>query len=171
MREWLFLALANGLPRLAVSDRVRWILYRMAGMRILGRCTIYGPLTIRPLGGARNITIGAKTFLNTEIRFGSRGAVTIGRRCRIGPRVCFETAGHGTHVGADGRRGSSAHPIAVGDNVWIGCGAIITGGVSIGENAVVAAGAVVVRDVPPGAVVGGVPARLIKREDAPRDGD
>ena len=51
--------------------------------------------------------------------------------------------------------------ITVGDNVWIGCGVIITGGVTIGDNAVVAAGSVVIRDVAANTVVGGVPARLL----------
>ena len=165
MREFLFLALANHLPRLDISDKLRWLLYRLAGLRIQGRCTIYGPLTIRPLGACRNIAIGRKTFLNTDIRLGARAPVSIGQRCLIGPRVCFETVSHGTRVNPDGRRGSTALPIKVGDNVWIGCGAIISGGVSIGENAVVAAGAVVVKDVPANAVVGGVPARLIRQID------
>jgi acetyltransferase-like isoleucine patch superfamily enzyme len=162
MRELFFLTLANNLPRLALSDRIRWLLFRMAGMRIEGRCTIYGPLTIRPLGACKNINIGRKTFLNTEIRFGAKAEVTIGERCRIAPRVCFETVGHGTRLDQNGRRGSSALPITVGDDVWIGCGAIIIGGVTIGDGAVVAAGAVVVKDIPANTMVGGVPARLIK---------
>lgn len=162
MRELVFLTLAHNLPRLALSDKLRWLLYRMAGMRIKGRCTIYGPLTIRPLGACKNICIGRKTFLNTEIRFGAKAVVTIGESCRIGPRVCFETVGHGTSIDTTGHRGSSSKPIRVGDNVWIGCGAIIIGGTTIGDGAVVAAGAVVTRDVPAHTIVGGVPARPIK---------
>ena len=53
--------------------------------------------------------------------------------------------------------------IAIGKNVWIGANATITSGVTIGDNAIVAAGAVVTRDVPANTVVGGVPARVIKR--------
>lgn len=162
MRELLFLALANGLPRLRVSDRIRWVFYRLAGLGIEGRCTIYGPLTIRPLGASRNIAIGRNSFLNTEIRFGCRAMVKIGRRCQIGPGVFFETVSHGIRINEQGRRGSSAMAITVGDNVWIGCGVIITGGVTIGDNAVVAAGSVVIRDVAANTVVGGVPARLLK---------
>ena len=52
--------------------------------------------------------------------------------------------------------------IHVGNDVWIGTGAIILGGVSIGDGAIIAAGAVVVKDIPPYAIVGGVPARIIR---------
>ena len=66
--------------------------------------------------------------------------------------------------------------IRIGDNVWIGAKATITRGVTIGDNAVVGANAVVTRDVPENAVVGGVPAKVIRfangREPAsiPRQG-
>ncbi|MBQ9060107.1 MAG: sugar O-acetyltransferase, partial [Firmicutes bacterium] len=56
-------------------------------------------------------------------------------------------------------------PIRIGKKVWIGAGAVITSGVTIGDNAVVAAGAVVNRDVEAGTIVGGVPAKFIKRID------
>lgn len=54
-------------------------------------------------------------------------------------------------------------PIHIGKNVWIGANATVTAGVTIGDNAVVAAGAVVTKDVPADTVVGGVPARIIKK--------
>lgn len=53
--------------------------------------------------------------------------------------------------------------VKIGDHVWIGSNATILSGVSIGEWSVVAAGAVVTKDVPPMTVVGGVPARVIKK--------
>jgi len=161
--EAIFLTLANHLPRLRISDRLRWRLYRLAGMRIAGRCVIWGPLTVRPLGGARNIAIGAGTFVNTNIRFGvPRERVTLGSNVQVGPNVSFETVSHGLVYVPEQGRGDIVRPITVEDEVWIGAGVIITGGVRIGRGAVVAAGAVVTRDVPAGTVVGGVPARIIR---------
>jgi acetyltransferase-like isoleucine patch superfamily enzyme len=57
--------------------------------------------------------------------------------------------------------------VRVGNNVWIGYGAQILRGVTVGDNAIVGASAVVTRDVPANAVVGGVPARLIRMREAP----
>ena len=60
---------------------------------------------------------------------------------------------------------ASAVPVIVEDNVVIGANAVVLEGCRVGEGAVVAAGAVVVSDVPPGVVVAGVPARIIKQKD------
>lgn len=164
MRELIFLTLANNLPRSRLSDRVRPVLYRCAGIRIVGRCSIWGPLVVRPLGGARNISIGEGTFLNTYIRFGvPQAPVTIGRNVQVGPNVGFETVSHGLVYRPGVGRGDIVRPIVIEDEVWIGAGAIVLGGVTVGRGAVVAAGAVVGHDVEPRTVVGGVPARLIKR--------
>lgn len=57
---------------------------------------------------------------------------------------------------------SNERPVVIGNDVWIGHGAFIKGGVTIGDGAIVAAHAVVTKDVPPYAIVGGVPARIIK---------
>lgn len=90
-----------------------------------------------------------------------RGGLTLGQNVLIGPGATLVTGDH------DFRRTDLAtldqeytgRPIVVGDDVWIGAQATILGGVTVGDRAVVAAGAVVNRDVAPGQVVGGVPAR------------
>lgn len=69
MRELIFLTLANHLPRLKISDELRYIILGWAGLRIGGRCTVWGPVTIRPIGGAQNVHIGKGIFINTDIRF------------------------------------------------------------------------------------------------------
>lgn len=159
----MFLALGNWLPRLSVSDRHRWRLYRMAGVQMEGAVSFPGAIRVRPIGGARNITIGRDTFVNTDCSFGCPVAsVHIGGRAQVGPGVSFETVNHGLAYEPNRGRGASHQPIVVEDEVWIGAGAILTPGVRIGRGAVVMAGAVVTKDVAPGAAVGGVPARVIK---------
>lgn len=147
-----------------VFDRIRFIIYRLAGLTIRGRCMIWGPLTIRPIGGAKNIEIGNGTFINTEIRFGvPTDKVIIGENVLIGPRVMFETVNHGLAYVPGKGRGGWSKPIVVEDEVWIGGGSIITQGVTIGRGSVVAAGAVVTKDVEKNTVVGGVPAKFIQK--------
>lgn len=167
MRELLFLSIANHLPRMKVFDDYRYLLLKLAGIEIGGRCQVWGPLTIRPIGGAKNIKIGKGSFLNTEIRFGVPDAsVTIGENVQIGPRVLFETVDHGLVFKPNEGRGAWSKPIVVQDEVWVGAGAIITQGVTIGRGAVVAAGSVVNKDVDAHTVVGGVPAKFLRPTEA-----
>lgn len=164
MRESFFLFLANHLPRFAFFDKVRFILYCLAGMKVKGKSMIWGPLIIRPLGGARNIEIGKDVFINTDIRFGvPKDKVIIGNRVQIGPKVMFETVSHGLVYREGVGRGTSTKPIIVEDEVWIGGGSIITQGVKIGKGAVVAAGSLVNSDVEQMTLVGGVPAKVIRK--------
>jgi len=164
IKELFFLALANSLPRLRIIDEYRFVLYRLAGLKVNGKALIWGPLRIRPVGGAKNIEIGEGTFINTDIRFGvPDDNVVIGRNVLIGPGVMFETVNHGlVHIPGQGR-GGSTKPIKVEDEVWVGAGVIVTQGITIGRGAVVAAGAVVTKDVEPFTIVGGVPAKFIRR--------
>ena len=166
LREEIFLVLANHLPRLRIFDRNRYVLLRWAGVEIAGSANILGPWTLRPIGSARNISIGAGCFLNTEIRFCCPvETVTIGNRVMIGPRVSFETVSHGLlYRKGEGRRNEHA-AIVVDDEAWIGAGVIVLQGVTIGKGAVVAAGAVVTNDVQPFTLVGGVPARILRTLD------
>jgi maltose O-acetyltransferase len=163
IQEAVFLTLANHFSRLKFLDRRRYLFYRWSGIKIKGKCSIFGPLAIRPIGKASNIEIGKGTFLNSEIRFGCpRDKVIIGDNCHIAARVCFETVSHGLKYDSVKGRGAHSKPIVIKDRVWIGCGAIILQGVTIGEDSVVAAGAVVTKDVPPKTIYGGVPAKFIK---------
>jgi acetyltransferase-like isoleucine patch superfamily enzyme len=166
LRDLIFVPIANHLPRLRLSDSIRWIVYRWAGVRIAGRSTIRGPLLIQPPGAASHVSIGSRCFINSVTRFAvPRATVTIGNDVQIGAMVCFETVNHGLdYVPGRGRTDEDA-PIVVEDGVWIGTGVIVTPGVRIGRGAVIAAGAVVASDVPPFTVVGGVPARTIRRLD------
>lgn len=107
----------------------------------------------------KNITIGKNVFINSGCHFQDWGGITIGDDTLIGSYVVFATINHEKNPYG---RGNIPSPIAIGKRVWIGSHATILPGVTIGDNAIVAAGAVVAKDVPENAVVGGVPAKIIK---------
>lgn len=112
----------------------------------------------------QNIHVGRNVFINACCQFQDQGGIFIGDDCLIGHSVVMATLNHGLKPSE--RQSLTHKPIRIGRDVWIGAHATILGGVVIGDNAVVAAGAVVNRDVPADTVVGGVPARVIKRIDA-----
>lgn len=109
----------------------------------------------------RNIRLGRDVFINAGCKFQDQGGIYLGDRVLVGQNVVLATLNHGMEPS---RRGDlHPAPIRIGNGVWIGANATVLPGVTIGDGAVVAAGAVVTRDVPPLTVVGGVPARVIKK--------
>jgi maltose O-acetyltransferase len=109
-----------------------------------------------------NIALGRKVYFNFNCVVLDVAPVTIGNGVLFGPAVQVYTAMH--PMGADERRRGleSGRPIAIGDDVWIGGGAILCPGVTIGPRAVIGAGAVVTRDVPADVFAAGNPCRVIR---------
>jgi len=110
-----------------------------------------------------SIRIGAGTFVNYGLMALDVAAITIGEDVQIGPNVQLLTPTHPVEPGPRRDKWEAAKPIVIGDNVWLGGGAIVLAGVTIGENSVVGAGAVVTKDVPANVVVAGNPARILRR--------
>jgi maltose O-acetyltransferase len=115
-----------------------------------------------------HVTIGARTFVNYDCVLLDVARISIGASCQIATCVQLLTATH--PIDPEPRRlgWESARPITLEDNVWLGGGVIVCPGVTIGANTVVGAGAVVTRDLPPGVVAAGNPAR-VQREIGDRD--
>ncbi len=115
------------------------------------------------------VSIGAKTVLGQECTISAFQHVSIGRECVIADRVMLIDFDHGTvEVDRPVRlQGIYKRDVRVGNNVWVGYGACILRGVTVGDNAVIGTNAVVTRDVPANAVVGGVPARVIRMREEP----
>lgn len=121
------------------------------------------------------VTVGNESYGELNIiAFNNKSSLVIGTYCSIAPNVQFILdADHQSNIAStypfkvallksEKMEAVSKGDIIVDDDVWIGHGATIMSGVHIGQGAVVAAGAVVTKDVPPYAIVGSVPARIIK---------
>ncbi len=116
------------------------------------------------------VRIGAKTVMGQECTISAFEHVSIGRECVIADRVMLIDFDHGmVEVERPVRlQGIYKRAVRVGHNCWVGYGACVLRGVTIGDNCVLGTSAVVTRDVPDNAVVGGVPARILRMRDAPR---
>jgi len=125
-----------------------------AGSAIGAECFVHGPVVL-----GRNVTLNPRVTVD-----GGRGGVHIGDDTRIATGVTIFAFDHGIAAGTLVREQRvRSRGVRIGADVWIGANAGITDGVTIGDGAVVGMGAVVTRDVPPGCVVAGVPARVIGR--------
>jgi maltose O-acetyltransferase len=110
----------------------------------------------------RHIRVGDDVFINFQCVILDCAPVTIGERVLIGPGVHIYAATHPTdpEVRRTGRE--LALPVTIGDDVWIGGGAVICPGVTIGSRSTIGAGSVVLRDVPSGVVAAGNPCRVLR---------
>jgi acetyltransferase-like isoleucine patch superfamily enzyme len=117
------------------------------------------------------VEIGAKTVLGQECTISAYQHVRIGEQCVIADRAMFIDFDHGVvEVERPIRlQGIYKRDVEVGNNVWIGYGACILRGVRVGDNSVIGTNSVVTKDVPANAVVGGIPARVLRMREAPKN--
>jgi acetyltransferase-like isoleucine patch superfamily enzyme len=115
------------------------------------------------------VIIGDKTVLGQECTISAYKHVRIGEQCVIADRAMFIDFDHGiVEVERTIReQGIYKREVDVGSNVWIGYGACVLRGVQVGDNAVIGTNSVVTADVPANAVVGGIPAKVIRMREAP----
>ncbi len=148
-------ALRRAWYRRAVGATIR----RGAGVHLGCRVWFYGPGQVRRDG----LRLGARTRINRDCCLDARGPLWIGDDVSVSPEVAILTASHRL---AAPDFALETRFVRIEDHVWIGTRATILPGVTLGRGSVVCAGAVVTRDVPPLAIVAGVPARPIGERPA-----
>lgn len=127
-------------------------------------CVLDRYLTVESHG---RLVVGDRTIIGHHVTLAARDSLLIGPDCLIAELVSIRDHDHsfadpGRPVRTQGARIAA---VRIGSDVWIGAKATITRGVTIGDHAVVGANAVVTRDVPGWAVVGGIPARVLRYRD------
>ena len=128
----------------------------------------YIELPLRANWGGRHVHFGCNVYANSNLTLVDDGHIYVGDRVMIGPNVTIATANHPIEPGLRGRALQYNRDVYIGENAWIGAGAVIVPGVRIGKNAVIGAGSVVTRDIPDNVVAVGNPCRVL-REVSERD--
>ncbi len=111
----------------------------------------------------KNISFKQGGFLNAGVTILDLAPVTIGDYIQVGPNVVISTAGHPLDLAERVKPVACGNPITIGDNVWIGAGAVILDGVTIGDRSVIGAGSIVNKDIPADSVAVGNPCKVIKK--------
>jgi len=110
-----------------------------------------------------NVFLGDGVYMNFNCVILDPAPVVIEKKVMFGPSVQVYTAAHPVQAAERIKGPEFGAPVTIRENAWIGGAAVIRPGVTVGRNAVIAAGAVVIRDVPDNTVVGGNPAKVIKK--------
>lgn len=131
-----------------------------AQLTLQGDVILYEGVGVRLTSGA-TLSIGNHTYVNRSASIDCTQEITIGDYCAISDNVqILDSDFH--PMTYNGKTSAMSKPVHIGNHVWIGRSAIILKGVTIGDGAIVGAGSIVTRDVPPGCLVAGNPARVIK---------
>ncbi len=122
-----------------------------------------GSKIVGPLFNTGTLIVGRNSWIGRNITIHGNGSVVIGDGCDVAPDVVFATGGH--QIGRHDRRAGTGekYHIEVGDGTWIGVRTTVLGNTTIGKGCVVAAGACVLNDVEDDVLIGGVPAKCIRK--------
>jgi acetyltransferase-like isoleucine patch superfamily enzyme len=138
----------------------RLVVVRAKAIRLGSRVEIEHDVFLKTISGS--LTVGDFAFIGRGCEIDVVESVTVGAHALLAPNVFITDH---THNHAKARRldeqGHRSAPVVIGDDAWIGAHAVVLAGVTIGRGGIVGAGAVVTKDVPPYAIVAGVPARVI----------
>ena len=115
--------------------------------------------------GGHNVHFGSGIYANFNLTLIDDGHIYVGDRVLFGANVLVATANHPFHAKLRRQEMQYVRDVHIGENVWIGSGAIILPGVTIGKNSVIGAGSVVTRDIPESVLALGVPCRVVRRID------
>lgn len=159
-RLYLIRFLIFFLPETRAFGLKRW-LYKWAGISVGNNVRFCSSAFIT---GTGNIKIGDNTWVGHHVVIISTSEVNIGKDVDIAPNVFIGTGSHqidveGNHIAGKG----TSLPIRVGDGSWLGVGSILLPGTVLGEKSIVAAGAVVKGNFESYSMIGGIPAKLIKK--------
>lgn len=155
----------RGCTKVGPGARVRGfpVVDNMGGEIVIGRnfCLFsYLAKVELYVGPGGRLEIGDDTFVNNGTSLSASTHIKIGSRVNIAPHcTVIDNDFHGT-VDRDGP--PKMAPIVIEDDAWLGTRVTVLKGVTIGKGSVIASGAVVTKDIPPGVLAGGVPARVIK---------
>lgn len=154
--EWWFVnTILSNFP----SKRFRFWCLKVMGMNLSKNVRFYAGFHIRSLKG---ITIADGVSIGPKVLLDGRMGLSIGKNAVIAYEAIIWTLNHDYN---DVNFCGKGAPVSIGDYAWICSRSIILPGIKIGEGAIVASGAIVTKDVPPYAIVAGIPARIIgKRE-------
>ena len=158
--EWVFRTqrLSPALNAALSIEEMRERLADITGQVIDPTTTVFVPFLTN---FGRHIRLGKRIFINHGCTFLDLGGITVEDDVLIGPKVNLITENH--PIDPAQRKSLDLKSILIKRNAWIGAGATILPGVTVGEDAIVAAGAVVHKDVEAGTIVGGVPAKLMRK--------
>lgn len=139
-------------------DQIRERLSEIIGRQIDKSTTIFTPFHTN---FGRHIQIGKNVFINHACTFLDLGGIVIEDNVLIAPKVSIITESH--PVNPIERKMLDLKSVTIKRNAWIGANATILQGVTVGENSIIGAGAVVTKDVAANTIVGGIPAKVIKK--------
>lgn len=118
--------------------------------------------------GGRHVFMGKNVYANFNLTLVDDGEIYIGDQVMFGPNVTVATANHPIYPALRRKGLQYNKEVRIGNNVWVGAGAIFVPGVTVGDNTVIGAGSVVTKDIPENTVAAGNPCRVL-REISDRD--